>query len=492
MRTENNAHRDPDTRTFSWKQGTFPLPIAYKLALIITLLLVIGMGLLGLSISKNQSRLFDREITAYGNALSAQLAKAAVEPVLAKDQLALSVLTNNVTSNVGIKGSAIYSDELKLLASTGQIPEITTENGNQSITWKPRNGTEATRTSYISTLKFRDLSIGYALLTFDRSILAQAQQQAIHTITLLTLVMVVIGVFAAFLLGRRLSHPINHLVDGSREISAGNYQFRFTERRGDELGQLMTALNTMTAGLQHKERVEQTFSRYVSPKVAKELLSDMKPVRLGGHNVSASVLFADIVGFTRLSEQLEAEEINTLLNTYFTLIDRTARLCHGHVDKYIGDCTMLLFGAPEPDDAHCVHAVSCGILIRDLVTELNEQREKDGLVTVDFRIGINSGVMLAGNMGSEERMEYTVVGEAVNLASRLSSAADIGQVIVSDSLNDSMQLNRYFSTKPSGTIQLQGVSEPITVHEIIETREDNFLNELLATSAGVDEMEASR
>ncbi len=218
MRTDNNAHRDPDTRTFSWKQGTFPLPIAYKLALIITLLLVIGMGLLGLSISKNQSRLFDREITAYGNALSAQLAKAAVEPVLAKDQLALSVLTNNVTSNVGIKGSAIYSDELKLLASTGQIPEISTENGNQPITWKPRNGTEATRTSYISTLKFRDLSIGYALLTFDRSILAQAQQQAIHTITLLTLVMVVIGVFAAFLLGRRLSRPINHLVDGSRRF----------------------------------------------------------------------------------------------------------------------------------------------------------------------------------------------------------------------------------------------------------------------------------
>ncbi len=444
------------------------LPIAVKLALIITTVIIVGMGLLSLFILGNQSTVFDQQTDAYASALGDQLSAAAIEPVLAGDILAIDQLTTNLANNEGIEGVAIFSDQSTMLSSVGINPEQDPALflPKQPLYWQIGESQKIGLTSYVSKINFRDLTVGYCLITFDRSFMNTAYGNTIRTISAITALMVFLGIIVAAFLSKQLSRPIQHLVEGSREISRGNYLYRFHERRQDELGQLMGSLNTMTEGLLRKEQVERTFSRYVSPNVACALMNNMEQIHLGGSHVEATVLFADISGFTSLSEGLEPTAINSLLNEYFTLIDQVAGKHGGHIDKYIGDCAMILFGVPLLDKDHGLNGINCGVEIQQVIKEYNLTRLKQEKITVEFSIGINSGTMLAGNMGSERRMEYTVVGNAVNLASRLSSIATAGQVIVTRELHDSLGLSTQFETSQAGTIALRGKTEPVEVWRI--------------------------
>ena len=158
----------------------------------------------------------------------------------------------------------------------------------------------------------------------------------------------------------------------------------------------MQAMNDMTEGLAQKERVEQTFSRYVAPQVAREVLRDTAQSGAVGRKVIASVLFADVFGFTALSESMPADEVNTALNEYFGYIGPMVDACYGHIDKYIGDCVMAVFGVPESDTLHAQHAVECAALIQYLVETLNKRRKARGQVVLMFHIGINSGRHVGG------------------------------------------------------------------------------------------------
>jgi len=272
-------------------------------------------------------------------------------------------------------------------------------------------------------------------------------------------------------LGKRLTRPIHQLINAGRAISAGDYHVRLNEQRKDELGSLMQSMNEMTEGLLRKEQVEQTFSRYVSPQVAKAVLSNMNQVRLGGQHVEASVLFADIVGFTQLSEELHPEQVNSLLNEYFSIIAQAAHCYGGHIDKYMGDCAMLVFGVPENDPEHSFNAAACAITIQELIKIVNKQRADQGLTQVRFSIGINSGMMLAGNMGAAERMDYTVVGDAVNTASRLAAAADAGDVLISDELSQLLQSQGIISARFK-TLALKGKKVPLVTYRVLGVAEN--------------------
>ncbi len=447
------------------------LSIAAKLALILTTVIIVGMGLLSLLILGNQSSVFNQQTDAYATALGNQLSAAAIEPLLASDLQITDQLIFNLADNEGIEGVAIFSDQLVPLSTIGLLPK---ENPAQLIQQQPlqwrSNTTHETMnlSSYTNAIRFRDLTVGYYTITFDRSFMNTAYGNTIRTISAITCLMVALGIMIAFFLSKRISHPIKEIVEGSQEIAQGNHQFRFKERRTDELGQLMNSLNDMTEGLLRKEQVEKTFSRYVSPNVAGSLMDDFEKIHLGGKHVVATVLFADISNFTSISEGLEPIAINNLLNEYFTLIDKIAGEFGGHIDKYIGDCAMILFGAPHADKEHSLNAVKCAMDIQHLLLQFNQKRQQQELLTVEFAIGINSGTMLAGNIGSEKRMEYTVVGNAVNLASRLSSIASAGQIIVTKKLHDALDLATLFTTRYVSTTKLRGKTTPVEVWQIMD------------------------
>jgi len=456
-------------------QSVRSAPLVYKVSLLITVLVVTCMGLLGSVIIHQQSRMFVDQLNEQGTTLVRLMAQSAREPLLAEDRLALDAIANGFSKSGSVVGTAITSLEGETISYGGDYHDGTRKsqgwvlaqliaNPPGSMTWElPAAGAARRKViSFVQPVTFQNVTVGYAMVTFSQAGMEQSLRQSIHAIIGATILIILLGIAMAFALGKRIYEPIDQLVDASRAIGNGEYKFRFKERRNDELGQLMSAFNDMAEGMLEKSQVMDALSRYVSPGVAKEILANLNEVELSGKRIDGTVIFADIVGFTQIAEEIGPEEIVSILNKYFSLITRACELNHGMVDKYLGDGIMLVFGAPQPDENHRFNAISCALLMQRLVDHENAQREQHGQFPIKFKIGINSGLMLAGNMGSRERMEYTVVGDAVNLASRLCSISNSGQIVISKDLYQHPNVEERVIAGEYQCIHLRGIREPVS------------------------------
>ncbi|MDH5369687.1 MAG: HAMP domain-containing protein [Gammaproteobacteria bacterium] len=455
-------------------------PIAYKLAAIMTLLISSSMILLGMVIVNNQTQLLQKQMNHFADTVVEQLADNSKELVMSDDILSLMVVISNLGSQENILGAVIYSDDGQILASSGIIPddekyqlynESKEDEGKSAyfrLQWKTNSekGQKIGATSYITPIKFQNIVAGHALVTFSTTEIEQTILEMIQAIVAATIIMILLGIFVSLHMGRRISKPLHSLMDASREISKGNYQYQIKERRNDELGNLTEELNRMADGLLEKTQVENAFSRYVSKNIAKEIMGNLENIQLGGHHVEASVIFADIVGFTELSEKHPAEKITGVLNDYFTYISLASKMHLGTIDKYMGDCAMIVFGVPEKDKLHKLHAVYSAVMIQKLIERINIIRRKSNQLAVSFRIGINSGSMLAGNLGSTERMQYTVVGESVNLASRLQHIAEENQIIISREFYNDPDIQWRLTAKKHKSIHLRGIKEEVSTYVV--------------------------
>ncbi|MCU7958926.1 MAG: adenylate/guanylate cyclase domain-containing protein [gamma proteobacterium symbiont of Bathyaustriella thionipta] len=206
--------------------------------------------------------------------------------------------------------------------------------------------------------------------------------------------------------------------------------------------------------------------RYLPEDIAQQIIADTQVAQLGGRDIEGSVLFCDVVGFTGLSETLEPAVIVNLLNEYFHFIVLAGKSCRGIVDKYIGDCVMMVFGVSQADKQHALHAVTCGLLIQLLVEHVNKNRQRQSLATIEFRIGINSGAMLAGNVGAADRMEYTVLGDTVNLASRLGGLAEPGTVTASEATWKQAGAAEQVLAQQQSSVRVKGRNQPVNCYKI--------------------------
>jgi adenylate cyclase len=204
--------------------------------------------------------------------------------------------------------------------------------------------------------------------------------------------------------------------------------------------------------------------RFLSAAVVEKIQADPHSVRLGGENQMATILFTDIRGFTRISEKMEPEQVVELLNEYFSEMTELVFEFGGTLDKYMGDGLMALFGTPlaRPDDAE--RAIKAGIEMQRGLIRLNKEWENRGRTTLEVGIGINTGPVTAGNIGSTRRMDYTVIGDAVNLASRLCAQADGGQIIISDSTGG--HVNGRFQLRKLEPMLVKGKEKPVEVYEV--------------------------
>jgi adenylate cyclase len=214
-----------------------------------------------------------------------------------------------------------------------------------------------------------------------------------------------------------------------------------------------------------KRKVKRLFSRYVSKDVCEQLMADPSRARLGGSRRTMSVLFSDIRGFTTFSEKGEPEAIVAQLNEYFTRMVAVVFDHRGTLDKFVGDAVMALFGAPLDDEDHAEHAVQAALVMQEELARLNERWAAEGRPTLEIGIGINSGEMVAGNIGSDTIMSYTVIGDAVNLAARLESLnKQYGtRLIVSEATRSSLK-GRYHM-RALGEVVVKGKTQPVAVYE---------------------------
>ena len=181
-------------------------------------------------------------------------------------------------------------------------------------------------------------------------------------------------------------------------------------------------------------KVKNTFKRYVSKQVVDEILDNDSKLNLGGEKRKVTVLFADIRGFTSMSEKMEPEVVVSTLNEYFSEMIDIVFKNNGTLDKIIGDELMVVYGAPISAKDDTTRAVQTASDMQEKLKELNEERKKRKEPLIAVGIGINRGEVVSGNIGSREMMDYTVIGDTVNLAARLCSAAKPGQILVSNSV----------------------------------------------------------
>jgi len=258
-----------------------------------------------------------------------------------------------------------------------------------------------------------------ARIALQRSLTAElAPARELERIVLyISLAALAAATLAALWIARGVSQPLQQLAQHTKLVAAGDYTQRIELPREDELGQLATAFNQMTAGLAERDRVRNLLGMVVSPEIATQLLqSDLK---LGGEEREVTIFFCDLRDFTSFSEKMPPTEVLTLLNRY---LDRMSGIIEQHggvIDKFIGDAIMALFGAPVAMPAAANSAVAAAREMARALEILNAELRAEGKPALAFGIGINTARVVAGNMGSKTRLNYTVIGDGVNLASRL-------------------------------------------------------------------------
>ncbi len=220
-------------------------------------------------------------------------------------------------------------------------------------------------------------------------------------------------------LARRLSQPVQDLAEHTRVIAAGDYSTRLELDRRDELGDLARAFNAMSSGLAERDQVRDLLDKNVSPEVAAQLMRE--GAALGGEEREVTILFADLRGFTSFAERLAAREVVAQLNRYLDRMSRAIEAEGGVIDKFIGDEIMALFGAPVSAADSAERAIRAALAMRRALAQLNTEFAADGLPELGFGVGINTAHVIAGNIGSTRRLNYSVIGDGVNLAARLQS-----------------------------------------------------------------------
>ncbi len=356
-----------------------------------------------------------------------------------------------------------------LPVATTLPPAAAAEIGQESTRAKGHSIVELRGEPYVTTFRsLRLLSPGVATIALQRSLAVELAPFR-HVEWLLRIIIptcLAIAALMALVIARGVSHPVRVLAGHTEHIIRGDYQRRLELDRADEFGDLAAAFNRMSAGLADRDRVRDLLGKVVSPEIASQLLRS--EAALGGEEREVTILFCDLRNFTGLSEKLPPQEVLALLNRYLDRMSAIIEAHQGVIDKYIGDAIMALFGAPVADAGAADHALAAAAAMDAALNALNAELAAENRPQLEAGIGINTAAVVAGNMGSRRRLNYTVIGDGVNVAARLEALTkDPGyrtRVLVSEStVKAARQTHRL---KPLGSVLIRGRAEHVKVFAI--------------------------
>jgi class 3 adenylate cyclase len=295
---------------------------------------------------------------------------------------------------------------------------------------------------------------------------------AIHNISFYmqigSLVALALAMIVLHNLARSVTRPIVTLAAAAKRVGGGELEDielpKVRSKRKDEISILCNSFKEMISGLKEKEQVKGVLNKVVSPDIAKEILQS--PIHLGGEERRMTILFADIRHFTPMTEHMSPQDVITLLNSCMSRISTIIDRYHGVIDKYVGDAVMAVFGIPTHKEESTLDAVLCAMEIISSLTQWNEERKQQGLGAIAMGIGVHTGNVIVGNMGSENRLNYTVIGSNVNLASRLCSVAAEMQILVSEEVAKEPRVANQIQCEALPPRQIKGFESQIVLYEI--------------------------
>jgi len=303
--------------------------------------------------------------------------------------------------------------------------------------------------------------IGEVHVAISEAPAARAVEELRRTVFIIAGITLGAAFILAILYGVVLTRPLRRIAAGVGRIGKGDLSYHIKVKRKDEIGDLGRAVNNMADSLKQSNYIRNAFRLYVSRQVADQIISNpqlhLKQSR--GQRREVTIMFADIRGFTPLAERLPPEEVVAVLNTYLSFLTESVFSYDGTLDKFMGDSVMAVFGAPLDQKHHALRATLAALEMQHDITKLNQERAASGLQTVRIGIGVTTGQVIVGNIGSDERLDYTAIGDTVNLASRLEGVASEGQIIVNEEVH--RLVHDYVVAEKLEPIMVKGRSAPV-------------------------------
>jgi adenylate cyclase len=455
----------------------FRIPIFFKLATLFTLVILLVISAISYSMLRKQREQYMGQLINLGQSMIRIIANNAPDKLLGEEDLALFGLVNDIAETDQIVYAAII-DEQGVVRAHSRIdesgkpyvppekPHVVKKEDDLIISRIVEDGEDCL--FFEAPIVYQKLRVGEVHITISQKKLLENIRESTNSILVLTGIILSLGVLLCLGLSVYFSTPIRKLSEMTKALGMGSFSQRVRINRNDEFGDLGSSFNRMAEDLEVKEKIKDSFGQYVTPEVVDMILND--PDMTKGSNIEATVLFVDIRGFTTLSEGKPPEWIVDLLNEYFARVTEVVNKNSGHINKFAGDEAVAVFGAPLPHPQHALNAVKAALGIQEEIEKLNREKRM-GDISLEAGVGINSGEMVAGSIGSEEKREYTVIGDSVNVSSRLTSLAKGGEILMSRQTYELIGKDRVM-VEPKGEVPVKGRKKGIGVFSVLGLKEE--------------------
>jgi class 3 adenylate cyclase len=255
------------------------------------------------------------------------------------------------------------------------------------------------------------------------------------------------------------------MAEATVKVASGDLEVDLSSiRRSDEVGMLAGAFTRMVSGLRERDRIRDTFGRYLTREVVNRLLEAKDGLQLGGESREITMIMSDLRGFTSLTSTMPPEEVIALLNRYFEKMFEILIDHHGIIDEIIGDAVLAFFGAPEPIEDHPGLAVACAVRMQTAMDDINDLNEAQGWPRVEMGVAVNTGRVVVGNIGSEKRAKYGAVGSEVNFTGRIESCTVGGQVLISRATYE--RLSDIIDIRNIVQVEMKGIAGKVTLYDV--------------------------
>jgi class 3 adenylate cyclase len=291
-------------------------------------------------------------------------------------------------------------------------------------------------------------------------------------ILLIGLAILVLGLLITLAVAGRIVQPIKRLVNATHHVIDGDYSYRVENPSSDEVGELSHAFQNMVEGLQEKEQIRNLFGKYVHPSIVSGLIDNPDDLALEGRHQLQTLMFSDVAGFVGISGQLNAEQTVALLNEYLGEMTAEITRADGILDKYLGDGIMAFFGPPFTPGNHALAACRAALKMDQRLAQLRDVWIEQGLPPIRARIGLATGEVIVGNIGSEQTRDYTCIGETVNLASRLEGVNKYYSTSIIIDAGTRDLVGKGVAVRELDIIKVLGSDDPVRIFEVQALADD--------------------
>ncbi|MDQ6988546.1 MAG: adenylate/guanylate cyclase domain-containing protein [Mariprofundaceae bacterium] len=377
-------------------------------------------------------------------------------PMLAGSSAEIDFIMRNFAEKVPAVQAVYFSDASLVSWSVGFVDDVEDILSNTIL---PEATVRLTAKTlwYAKQVTYGGTDVAVIAVRYSEDAWADLASQLLFRMLSAAFFVIFLAAVLVYWLAGQISKSLEDLASAARHVALGNYTHVLEVSGNDELSDAAHQFNKMVQELQHKDEIRKVFGRYLNPKLVSDVFEGGNSSSMLNRKQEVTVLFADMVGFTAFSESTDTEEVVDVLNQHFEVFHSIIDYYGGHVDKYIGDAVMAVFNHPKQNEHHVRNAVMAGIAMTVACRKLGVLR-KNG-ETVSFRVGLNRGDVIVGNIGAAERLEYTVIGDAVNVASRMGGLGEGGEVVMPFATFEAAEEG--FSFYDMGELQVKGVRDPL-------------------------------